>query len=95
MSEYHRIEFIHTLTQHLLPKIGTGINDKRGIVVFDQYGSTQAFVAVVERLAYFTGACDDRNTLRSTGAEKGYFHASSASGGVGFGEITTGAVISW
>jgi hypothetical protein len=53
----------HTGAQHLLPQVGTGIDQDICVVVLEQRGGTQPVVARITGSAYLAFASDDGHAL--------------------------------
>ena len=67
MSDEDSIEMVDMVSEHLLPEVGSNIDEYViAIVAGDQCGGAESFVVRVMRLAYVTSTGYDGYSLRST-----------------------------
>ena len=76
VGQQHKIEVLHLFTQHLLPEVRAGVNDKPFARKIHQHGGAQPFVTRVCGFTDVAVAGDYRYALGGSGAQKGQFHGS-------------------
>lgn len=77
MGKDHRVYTLYLRAQHLLAKVGAGVNDKRLPPGLQQHGCPQPLVAKIDGAAHFAGAANHGHTLRGSGAQECYFQAAA------------------
>jgi hypothetical protein len=63
MGKDDSVDPLHLLTQHLLPEVRTGVDNKILIVDLNKNGGAQSLVTEVDGPAYFAHAANHWHTL--------------------------------
>ena len=74
VCEKNGVQSFNPFAKHLLPEIGTRVDNKAFAVYFQVHRNAQAFIAEIDRTANLAMAPNYGYALRGAGSEESYDH---------------------